>query len=115
MVPKVEFLAPIVGEDADVFLRQCDAPIAGHKCYAVSGSGAKRTVEVREERGCDLCVERVRELSGEPGWGDKIALRKRKDHFIFTVESTGQLPPDVLVKEAIKVLASKCQSVLSTL
>ena len=34
----------------------------GHKCYAVSGSGAKRTVEVREERGCDLCVERVREL-----------------------------------------------------
>jgi DNA-directed RNA polymerase I and III subunit RPAC1 len=62
-----------------------------------------------------LCVERVRELSGEPGWGDKIALRKRKDHFIFTVESTGQLPPDVLVKEAIKVLASKCQSVLSTL
>jgi DNA-directed RNA polymerase I and III subunit RPAC1 len=115
MVPKVEFLAPIVGEDADVFVRQCDAPIENHKCYGVSGSGAKRSVVVRNERGCDLCVERVRELSGEPGWGDKIALRKKKDHFIFTVESTGQLPPDVLVKEAIKVLASKCQSVLSTL
>jgi DNA-directed RNA polymerase I and III subunit RPAC1 len=38
-----------------------------------------------------------------------------KDHYIFTVESTGQLPPDVVFKEAVKVLASKCQSVLSTL
>ena len=54
-------------------------------------------------------------LSREPGWGEKIALRKKKDHFIFTVEGTGQLPPDVLMKEAVKVLASKCQSVLSLL
>ena len=53
MVPQVEFLKPIVGEDADVFLRQCDAPIEGHKCYGVSGSGAKKSVEVREARGCD--------------------------------------------------------------
>ena len=81
MVPKVEFLAPIVGEDADVFLRQCDAPIAGHKCYAVSGSGAKRTVEVREERGCDLCVERVRELSASlDGGQDRSAEEKGPLH-----------------------------------
>ena len=65
--------------------------------------------------GCEYCIERIRTLSGEPGWEGKIALRKKKDHFVFTVEGTGQLPPDVLFKEAVKVLASKCQSVLSTL
>ena len=122
MVPTVEFLldgGALHGEDAEVFMAQCgDIAAEGeakHECYASTGSGAKRTVRVANSRGCDRCVERVRTLSGEPGWGEKIALRKKKDHFIFTVESTGQLPPDVLVKEAIKVLASKCQSVLSTL
>lgn len=32
-----------------------------------------------------------------------------------TVESTGILPPDVLVSEAIKVLMAKCQRFLSEL
>tara|TARA_B110000977_G_scaffold127493_1_gene162860 strand:- start:5224 stop:6420 length:1197 start_codon:yes stop_codon:yes gene_type:complete len=116
MVPQVDFLnESLTGDDAEVFVKKCVEPVANHKCYAVSGSGKKMTVKVANIRGCDMCVERVRELSGEPGWSEKIALRKKKDHFIFTVESTGQLPPDVLVKEAVKVLASKCQSVLSTL
>ena len=86
-----------------------------------STSATRRPGPARRERwrfaGARVRLVRraVRTLSGEPGWGEKIALRKKKDHFIFTVESTGQLPPDVLVKEAIKVLASKCQSVLSLL
>lgn len=115
MVPKVEFLTPIVGADADEFMAQCGNFSNDHACYECVGSGAKKTVKIKRERGCDLCLERFRTLSGEPGWGEKIALRKKKDHFIFTVEGTGQLPPDVLMKEAVKVLASKCQSVLSSL
>ena len=67
------------------------------------------------ERGCDFCLERVRTLTGEPGWDEKVRVLKSKSHFIFTVETTGQLPPDILFKEAVKVLGMKCQSVLSTL
>ena len=115
MVPQVDLLQPITGDDADVFMRQCGDFSDTHKCYACEGKGEKRKIKVLQPRGCELCVERVRTLSGEPGWGEKIALRKKKDHFIFTVEGTGQLPPDVVFKEAVKVLASKCQSVLSTL
>jgi DNA-directed RNA polymerase I and III subunit RPAC1 len=70
---------------------------------------------VVESRGCDFCVERVRELTGEPGWADKIAVRKRKDHFIFTIETIGQMAPGTIFKEAVKILASKAQNVLSTL
>jgi DNA-directed RNA polymerase I and III subunit RPAC1 len=44
-----------------------------------------------------------------------VRVLKSKSHFIFTVETTGQLPPDILFKEAVKVLGMKCQSVLSTL
>lgn len=35
--------------------------------------------------------------------------------FTVTVESTGILPPDVLVTEAIKVLVAKCQRFLNEL
>jgi len=115
MVPLVELLRPITGKDADVFMETCANFSETHACYACEGQGEDRTVKVVQSRGCELCVERVRTLSGEPGWVEKIALRKKKDHFIFTVEGTGQLPPGVLFKEAVKVLASKCQSVLSTL
>jgi DNA-directed RNA polymerase I and III subunit RPAC1 len=30
-----------------------------------------------------------------------------QDHFIFTVESTGILPPDVLVMQALSILQDK--------
>ena len=43
----------------------------------------------------------VRRLSSEEQWAPFLQLRKRKDHFIFTVESTGEIasiqrPPNLL-------------------
>jgi hypothetical protein len=35
------------------------------------------------------------------------------DHFIFSVESTGALPPRVLVQEAVKILAEKARNILA--
>ncbi len=32
----------------------------------------------------------LRRLSGEEKWKGRLQLRKRKDHFIFTVQSTGE-------------------------
>ena len=31
----------------------------------------------------------LRRLSGEDKWKGRLQLRKRKDHFVFTVQSTG--------------------------
>jgi len=115
MVPEITLLQPITGADADVFMEKCANFSDAHKCYACEGKGDKKTVKVVNERGCDFCVERVRELTGEPGWDEKVAVRKRKDHFIFTVETIGQISPGTIFKEAVKILAAKCQSVLSTL
>ncbi len=57
----------------------------------------------------------VRRLSGEEEWTEHLALRKRKDHFIFTVESTGVLPPDALFMRAVDALAAKCDKLLEHL
>uniref|UniRef100_A0A2K5KD05 DNA-directed RNA polymerases I and III subunit RPAC1 n=1 Tax=Colobus angolensis palliatus TaxID=336983 RepID=A0A2K5KD05_COLAP len=44
-----------------------------------------------------------------------VRLARVRDHYIFAVESTGVLPPDVLVSEAIKVLMGKCRRFLDEL
>lgn len=38
-------------------------------------------------------------------------MRKRKDHFIFTIETTGALAPEVLFKRALKILADKARKI----
>jgi len=108
--PEVALLRDVAGEDAKVFMERvaCDERCS---CFGLSGG----VVRVRQSTGCQWCRERLRLLSGEVGWGEKVELRKIKDHFVFTVESTGALPPDVLFSEAVKVLAAKCKEVLSLL
>uniref|UniRef100_A0A671E704 DNA-directed RNA polymerases I and III subunit RPAC1 n=1 Tax=Rhinolophus ferrumequinum TaxID=59479 RepID=A0A671E704_RHIFE len=44
-----------------------------------------------------------------------VRLARVRDHYIFSVESTGVLPPDVLVSEAVKVLMGKCRRFLDEL
>jgi DNA-directed RNA polymerase I and III subunit RPAC1 len=51
----------------------------------------------------------VRRLLEQDKWREALQLRKRKDHFIFTVESTGCVPADQLVRDALAILAEKCE------
>lgn len=57
----------------------------------------------------------VRQLSGEDAWRGCIELRKRKDHFIYTVESSGVLRPEQLFTRAIDALVAKCDKLLEHL
>ncbi|CAL6384848.1 unnamed protein product [Bathycoccus prasinos] len=115
LVPTVYFKKPIVGADAKVFMSECSDPIPNHKCFELKGSGEKAEVKIKSIRGCDLCLERIRELSGETGWDSKIAVLKKRDHYIFTIESVGARKPDVIFKEAVSILKSKCHSALGRL
>ncbi|RXH85136.1 hypothetical protein DVH24_041904 [Malus domestica] len=75
------------------------------------GNGKKRATVARP-RACTLC----RECIGEgKGWENSISLQRNKDHFIFKIESTGVLPPEVLFTEAVKILEDKCDRVISDL
>jgi len=71
-------------------------------------------VLVKYPRKCTLCRECIRET----GWTDLIQLARVKEHFIFSIESTGCIPPAQIFKEALGILNKKCKVVdeaLSTL
>jgi DNA-directed RNA polymerases I and III subunit RPAC1 len=53
----------------------------------------------------------IRHLSGEDKYKDYIEVRRRKMHFIFTIESVGQIPPERILQQAIQILRSKSRHV----
>jgi DNA-directed RNA polymerase I and III subunit RPAC1 len=46
---------------------------------------------------------------------DTVELGLIKDHFIFSIESTGGLPPEVLMEESIEIMMRKCRHFLEQL
>lgn len=60
-------------------------------------------------------LEKVRRMSGEDEWKDLVQLRKRKDKFVFTIESTGAYAPWEIWEEAVLRVKSKCDKVLEGL
>lgn len=83
--------------------------------FSIVGSGSSRKVQVNSGRVPSECLERVRMLSGEQTWKDLFQLRKVKDHFIFTIESTGVIPPNELFAAALNILKSKAREALQKL
>ncbi|CAN6204972.1 unnamed protein product [Urochloa humidicola] len=106
MLPEVVILEQIEGDEAEELVKKCPVNVFDIEDL---GNGGKRAV-VAKPRGCTLCRECVMGPSGE-----KIQLRRVRDHFIFTIESTGALPPEVLFTEAVKILEEKCEKVISEL
>ncbi|KAG1660900.1 hypothetical protein FOA52_015942 [Chlamydomonas sp. UWO 241] len=54
-------------------------------------------------------LEKLRTLLARDEVSESVQLRKRKDHFIFTIESTGVMPPQELLIQAIDILNDKAQ------
>ncbi|KAG7585096.1 DNA-directed RNA polymerase insert domain [Arabidopsis thaliana x Arabidopsis arenosa] len=72
------------------------------------GKGRKRAT-VAQPRKCTLCQECVR----DDDLVERVDLGSVRNHFIFNIESTGSLPPDVLFTEAVKILEAKCETVVA--
>nr|XP_023881469.1 DNA-directed RNA polymerases I and III subunit RPAC1 isoform X4 [Quercus suber] len=108
MLPEVVLLEEIEDEDAETLKKKCPVGVFDIEDIA---NGRKR-LTVAQPRACTLCRECIR---GGEEWEKRVSLRRVKDHFIFTIESTGALPPEVLFTEAVKILESKCERVISEL
>uniref|UniRef100_A0AAQ5ZFM6 DNA-directed RNA polymerase RpoA/D/Rpb3-type domain-containing protein n=1 Tax=Amphiprion ocellaris TaxID=80972 RepID=A0AAQ5ZFM6_AMPOC len=76
--------------------------------YRNAGTKVAKVVNSR----LDTCS---REVLRHSDLKDVVKLGRVRDHFIYTVESTGILPPEILVMEAIKVLMAKCKRFLNEL
>ncbi|XP_033511287.1 uncharacterized protein [Nicotiana tomentosiformis] len=107
MLPEVVLLRDIEDDEAEELVKKCPVKVFDIEDI---GKGKKRATVARP-RACTLCRECIR----EEGWDKNVAVRRVKDHFIFTIESTGALPPEVLFTEAVKILEEKCERVITEL
>ncbi|CAJ1963847.1 unnamed protein product [Sphenostylis stenocarpa] len=108
MLPEVVLLEDVVDEVADELKNKCPANVFDIEDF---GKGNRRATVARP-RDCTLCRECIR---GGKEWEDRVSLRRVKHHCIFTIESTGALPPEVLFTEAVKILEDKCERVITEL
>ncbi|XP_043715184.1 DNA-directed RNA polymerases I and III subunit RPAC1-like isoform X2 [Telopea speciosissima] len=107
MLPEVVLLQEVEDEKAEELVKKCPVNVFDIEDLA---KGKKRATVARP-RACTLCRECIR---GED-WEKRVAIRRVKDHFIFTIESAGALPPDVLFTEVVKILEDKCERVITEL
>lgn len=101
LMPEIVLTEPILGERAER-LKQCFSPGV---IEIENKNGVPEAVVANPRR--DTCS---REVFSHDDLKECIKLNRIRDHFIFSVESTGALRPDVLVTEAINVLKSKCKT-----
>ncbi|XP_045184889.1 DNA-directed RNA polymerases I and III subunit RPAC1-like [Mercenaria mercenaria] len=106
LLPDITLLKPITGELA-VKLQRCFSP-GVIEIDTVDGEQKARVAHPRK----DTCS---REVFRHDDLKDLVKLTRVRDHFIFSVESTGILPPEVLVSQAIQVLMAKCRDVIREL
>jgi DNA-directed RNA polymerase I and III subunit RPAC1 len=106
MLPEVNLMEDIQGKLAEELVKKCPVGV-----FDIEDMGAVKKARVAKPRNCTLCRECVRGTD----WDKRVQLTRVKDHFIFTIESTGALRPEVLFTEAIKILNEKCQRILTEL
>jgi len=107
LLPEITIDQEVTGEAA-VRLQKCFSP--GVVQLWPTEDGKKKAVVVNARNdSCSRNVYRYDDLK------DCVTLSKVKDHFIFTVESVGAMPPQDLFAQACDVLISKCDNFLKEL
>lgn len=57
----------------------------------------------------------LRRLLEQERFSSVVAYRKKKDHFMFTIESSGVLPPQELLEQALDILSEKARTLMEKL
>jgi len=103
LLPSVVLSKDIVGEDAETLKKTC--PVGVFDIENVPGVGKKAIVA--NSRACTTCRECLESFDGD---GMGLKLGKSKQHFLFSVESTGCVPAPVLMRKALRKLQDKCET-----
>lgn len=107
LLPEIRLLREFQGEQARR-LQGCFSPGVIALDKTPHGKEVARVANAR----MDTCS---RNVFREDDLKEDVEINRIRDHFIFSVESTGILPPDELVAEAVKVMMGKCQRFLQEL
>uniref|UniRef100_A0A7S3JRG0 DNA-directed RNA polymerase RpoA/D/Rpb3-type domain-containing protein n=1 Tax=Aureoumbra lagunensis TaxID=44058 RepID=A0A7S3JRG0_9STRA len=108
MLPSIELSLPIVGDRADALKARCPLNV-----FDIEDLGdERRTAVVARPRDCTMCRECIRVIDNVPYGKDMqqyVKLKRKADHFLFKVETAGQLAPLRIVHDALDILKGKCE------
>lgn len=106
LLPHIQITKPIPEESIDKFVA----------CFPKGVIGVKETKGKREAFVQDARKDTIsREVMRHAEFEDKVRLGRVRDHFLFDMESTGIIPPQNLLPEAIKTLRSKISTLRKAL
>jgi len=114
LLPTITILKPILGKDAEKFAKCFPKGVIGFERVTkkeanTSGSGYEGHEGEKKAVVRDAMKDTVsRECLRHEEFQGKVKLGRIRDHFIFSIESTGQWDSDELFLESIKVLKAKC-------
>jgi DNA-directed RNA polymerase I and III subunit RPAC1 len=114
LLPAITIIKPILEGDAEKFQKCFPSGVIGletvTKKDGKAGSGYEGHVGLRRAVVKDAMRDTVsRECLRHEEFEGKVKLGRVRDHFIFSVESTGQWDSDELFLESVKILRSKCE------
>lgn len=114
LLPTITITKPIIGEDAKKFARCFPKGVIKLEDVTAEeaskeGSGYEGHAGVKKAVVKDTFMDTVsRECLRHEEFEGKVKLGRVRDHFIFSVESTGQFDSDLLFLDSVKVLKVKC-------
>jgi DNA-directed RNA polymerase I and III subunit RPAC1 len=115
LLPTITITRPILGADAEKFARCFPRGVIGFETVSkaeanVKGSGYEGQEGTKKAVVKDAFRDTVsRECLRHPEFEGKVKLGRVRDHFIFSVESTGQFDSDDLFVESVTLLKRKCE------
>ena len=121
LLPTITITSPILGADALKFAK-CFPPGVIDVERVTPAEAASDNPEYAGREGDQKAVVKdpfrdtvSRECLRHDEFKDKVRLGRVQDHFIFSVESTGQLPSDTLFLDSVSVLKFKARRLLRAL
>ncbi len=115
LLPTIDIVKPILGDDAKKFARCFPKGVVGLEDVTEdesnqTGSEYEGRVGERKAVVWDTFKDTVsRECLRHEEFQGKVKLGRVQDHFIFSVESTGQFESDHLFLESVRTLKVKCK------
>jgi len=96
---EIVFPQPIKNEEAVELKNKCPMQV-----FDIEDLGKGQVqAKVARPRDCTMCRECIR----LDNWSEKVHLKRKANHFLFSVESVGSLAPEVIVREGISILKEK--------
>lgn len=113
LLPKIDIIKPILGLHAEKFQKCFPKGVIGIERVTAKEASTERSGYEGHEGKEKAVVKDAfsdtvsRECLRHDEFKDKVKLGRVQDHFIFSVESTGQYPSTNLVLKSLKVLRIK--------